>query len=89
MFELRELAEWAAASTPESLVVGDVTCGACGKAGVRTVKKGEAVDPGPVYCRPCKRAKAEASSPAPAADPPPVPVEESVEAATWPRRSLT
>jgi len=37
MFELRELAEWAGAWTPRPLEISDVTCGTCGKAGVRTV----------------------------------------------------
>jgi hypothetical protein len=92
MFELRELAEWVGHWTPRPLEVSDVTCSTCGKAGVRLVKEGETVDGGPVYCATCKPAAGEAtaSGPAPAADPPPPvsPVEESVEAATWPRRSL-
>jgi hypothetical protein len=91
MFELRELAEWAGAWTPRPLEISDVTCGTCGKAGVRTVAEGETVDAGPVYCRTCEpAAEEEASIPAPG----PAPAvasssaEESVEDATWPRRSL-
>ena len=87
MFDLRELAEWAGKWTPRPMTVTDVACAVCREAGVRLVKEGETVDGGPVYCATCEPAAAEAS-PAPAVDPPPVPVEESVEDATWPRRSL-
>ena len=53
MFELRELAEWVGHWTPRPLEVSDVTCSTCGKAGVRVVAEGEAVDGGPVYCETC------------------------------------
>jgi predicted alpha-1,6-mannanase (GH76 family) len=95
VFELREAAEWAGEWVPRPVTVTDVACATCGKAGARIVAEGETVDGGPVYCRTCRpaeeaKAKAGASSPAPAVAPPPVqPSEESVEDATWPRRSLT
>jgi hypothetical protein len=76
MFELRELAEWVGHWTPRPLEISDVTCSMCGKAGVRIVKEGEAVDGGPVYCATCKAAVEEATASSP---------EESIEAATWPR----
>jgi hypothetical protein len=80
MFDLRELAEWTGAWTPRPLEISDVTCSTCGRAGVQLVKEGEAVDGGPVYCATCKAVAEEATASSPQA---------SVEAATWPRTSLT
>jgi hypothetical protein len=53
-FGLRELAEWAAAWTPAPLTITDVTCGGCGKRGVRLVKDGEPVVEGPLCCAACR-----------------------------------
>lgn len=64
MFELRGLAEWAATWARQGpLSVADVACGGCGKAGVRLVKEGEAVDEGPVYCAACRPAEDGATGP--------------------------
>jgi hypothetical protein len=75
MFDLRELAEWAASWAPRPLTVNDIPCATCGKAGVRLVVVegvavegevlgGGTVDGHPVYCRAC-RPEAEGSSPQP------------------------
>jgi hypothetical protein len=49
VFDLRELAEWAARWVPALAAVTYVDCGACGRPGVRLAKEGEAV-----HCQTCK-----------------------------------
>jgi hypothetical protein len=72
MFDLRELAEWAATWSPRPLTVTDVPCATCGKAGVRLVVvegvavEGEVVGGGtvdglPVFCRTCRPKEASRS----------------------------
>jgi hypothetical protein len=66
MFDLRELAEWAATWAPRPVAVADVACGTCGKEGVRLVAEGEPVSEGAVYCATCRpeeEGEVEASSP--------------------------
>jgi hypothetical protein len=74
MFDLRELAEWAAAWAPVPVTVDDVPCAGCGTPGVRLFKEGESVSERPVSCATCRPEEgAETPSPAPAVVPEPGP----------------
>jgi hypothetical protein len=55
MFDLRELAEWAAALAPRPVTVTEVSCATCGKVGVRLVAEHQAVTGEAVCCATCRR----------------------------------
>jgi hypothetical protein len=72
MFDLRELAEWAATWSPRPLTVTDVPCATCGKAGVRLMAEGELAAGASVYCAPC-RPEEKPSNTEPVAEPTAIP----------------